>query len=108
MMDKIFKQMMEEKHDFYHYMELFEECSDVAVKAKLQSIAAQEVQHYKELYDIVFKEDPTKSWTTLEKVVHHEAKEWYEEMLEELKHFGKQRVAGNCYFYFCLKAVVLV
>jgi hypothetical protein len=25
----------------------------------------------------------------MEKVVYHEAKEWYEEMLEELKHFGK-------------------
>ena len=89
MMEKLFKQMMEEKHDFYHYMGLYEMCSDAAIKAKLQAIASQEVQHYKELYDIVFKEDPTKPWTMLEKVVHHEAKEWYEEMLEELKHFGK-------------------
>lgn len=89
MMDKLFKQMMEEKHDFYHYMDLYDECSEPAIKAKLQSIASQEAQHYKELYDIVFKEDPTKPWSILEKVVHHEAKEWYEEMLEELKHFGK-------------------
>jgi rubrerythrin len=89
MMDKLFKQMMEEKHDFYHYMELYEACSDPSIKAKLHAIASQEAQHYKELYDIVFKEDPTKPWTMLEKVVHHEAKEWYEEMLEELKHFGK-------------------
>ena len=75
MMEKLFKQMMEEKHDFYHYMGLYEMCSDSAIKAKLQTIASQEVQHYKDLYDIVFKEDPTKGWTMLEKVVHHQAKE---------------------------------
>lgn len=89
MMEKLFKQMMEEKHDFYHYEELYEMCGDASVKTKLQAIATQELQHYKELYDIVFKEDPTKSWTPMERVIHHQAKEWYEEMLEELKHFGK-------------------
>lgn len=89
MMEKLFKQMMKEKHDFYHYEELYEMCSDASIKTKLQAIATQELQHYKELYDIVFKEDPTKSCTPMERVVHHQAKEWYEEMLEELKHFGK-------------------
>ena len=89
MMEKLFKQMMEEKHDFYHYMGLYEKCSEPAVKAKLHAIASQEVQHYKELYDIVFKEDPTKPWTVMEMAMWHQAKEWYEEMLEELKHFGK-------------------
>ena len=52
-MEKLFKQMMEEKHDFYHYMGLYEMCSDPAIKAKLHAIASQEVQHYKEIYDIV-------------------------------------------------------
>lgn len=89
MMEKLFKQMMEEKHDFYHYMGLYEMCSDASIKAKLHSIATQEVQHYKELYDIVFKEDPAHTWTAIEKIVCHEAHEWYEEMLDELKHFGK-------------------
>ena len=87
MMEKLFKQMMEEKHDFYQYMGLYEMCSDPAIKTKLQAIASQEAQHYKELYDIIFKEDPTRAWTPMEKVVRHEAKEWYEDMLEELKHF---------------------
>ena len=49
MMEKLFKQMMEEKHDFYHYMGLYEMCSDPSVKAKLLAIASQEVQHYKEI-----------------------------------------------------------
>ena len=89
MIEKLFKQMMEEKHDFYHYMDLFDDCTDAAVKAKLHAIASQEVQHYKELYDIVFKEDPGQTWTHMEKVIHHQAKEWYEEMLEELKHVSK-------------------
>ena len=53
MMEKLFKQMMEEKHDFYHYMGLYEMCSDPAIKAKLHAIASQEVQHYKEIYDII-------------------------------------------------------
>ena len=85
-MEKLFKQMMEEKHDFYHYMGLYEMCSDATIKTKLHAIATQEVQHYKELYDIVFK-DPTRAWTPMEKIIHHQAKEWYEDMLEELKHF---------------------
>lgn len=50
--------MMEEKHDFYKYMDLEEECHDAAIKTKLHTIAGQEAQHFKELYDIVFKEDP--------------------------------------------------
>ena len=86
-MEKLFKQMMEEKHDFYHYMGLYEMCSDASIKTKLHAIASQEAQHYKELYDIIFKEDPTRAWTPIEKIVCHEAKEWYEDMLEELKHF---------------------
>ena len=48
MMEKLFKQMMEEKHDFYHYMGLYQMCSDPAIKTKLHAIASQEVQHYKE------------------------------------------------------------
>jgi rubrerythrin len=60
MMEKLFKQMMEEKHDFYHYMGLYSECSDPGVRAKLHLIATQEAQHYKDLYDIVFKEDLSK------------------------------------------------
>ena len=89
MMEKLFKQMMEEKHDFYHYMGLYEMCSDPSIKAKLLAIASQEVQHYKEICDIVFKEDPAHTWTPMEKIIHHQAKEWYEDMLEELKKFGK-------------------
>jgi rubrerythrin len=89
MMEKLFKQMMEEKHDFYHYMGLYEMCTDPTVRAKLHAIAAQEVQHYKELYEIVFKADPSKMWTPLEKSMCHQAKEWYDDMLDELKHFGK-------------------
>ena len=89
MMEKLFKQMMEEKHDFYHYMGLYEMCSDPSIKAKLLAIASQEVQHYKEIYAIVFKDDPDHTCTPMEKIIHHQAKEWYEDMLEELKKFGK-------------------
>ena len=75
MIEKLFKQMMEEKHDFYHYMGLYETCSDPTIRSKLHAIATQEVQHYKELYDIVFKEETGKVWTPMEMVVHHQAKE---------------------------------
>ena len=61
-MEKLFKQMMEEKHDFYKYMDLEEECNDAAIKTKLHTIAGQEAQHFKELYDIIFKEDPAHTW----------------------------------------------
>lgn len=89
MLERLFKQMMEEKHDFYHYMGLYETCSDPTIRSKLHAIANQEIQHYKELYDIVFKEEAGKVWTPMEMVVHHQAKEWYEDMLEESKHFVK-------------------
>lgn len=84
-MEKLFKQMMEEKHDFYHYMDLEEHCTDPTIKAKLHTIAGQEAQHYKDLYDIVFKEVPGHTWTEMERWVCHEAKEWYEEMIEYWK-----------------------
>ena len=48
-------------------------CSDPAIKTKLHAIASQEVQHYKELYDIVFKDDPAKVWTPMEHIIHHQA-----------------------------------
>ena len=87
MLKKLFKQMMEEKHDFYTYMGLYETCNDAAVRTKLHAIAMQEAQHYKELYDIVFKEDPGKTWTPVEEMLKHEAKECYEEMMTESKRF---------------------
>ena len=84
-MEKLFKQMMEEKHDFYKYMDLEEECHDAAIRTKLHAIAGQEAQHFKDLYDIVFKEDPTHPWTHMEKWFAHEAKEWFDEMMEAWK-----------------------
>jgi hypothetical protein len=84
-MEKLFKQMMEEKHDFYKYMDLEEECHDTAIRTKLHAIAGQEAQHFKDLYDIVFKEDPTHPWTHMEKWFAHEAKEWFDEMMEAWK-----------------------
>lgn len=75
MLKKLFKQMLEEKHDFYTYMGLHETCSDPTIKAKLHAIATQEAQHYKELYDIVFKEEAGKTWSPMEEMVKHEAKE---------------------------------
>ena len=85
MIDKLFKQMMEEKHAFYHYMGLYESCTDPAIKSKLHTIATQEVQHYKDLYDIIFKDEPGKVWTDMEKWFKAQAKEWYEDMIEDSK-----------------------
>ena len=87
MTEKFFRQMMREKQDVYTYMGMYEMCSDTNIRNKLHAIASQECQHYKELYDIVFKEDGKSSWTPLETIIHHQAKEWYEDMLEELKKF---------------------
>ena len=74
-MEKLFKQMMEEKEDFYHYMKLYEHCSDAAIKTKLHSIAGQEAQHFKELRDVIFKEDADHPWTSMEKWLAHETQE---------------------------------
>lgn len=51
---------MEEKHDFYHYLDLHEECTDPTTKATLYTLAEQEMHHYKLIHDIVFKEVPGK------------------------------------------------
>lgn len=85
MIDNLFKQLMDEKHGFHEYMELYEEATDSSIKAKIHSIATQEAQHYKELYEMIFNSDPNKTWTPIEKAMCHQAKEWYEDMLEELK-----------------------
>ena len=57
MTEKFFRQMMKEKQDVYTYMGMYEMCSDANIRNKLHAIASQECQHYKELYDIIFKED---------------------------------------------------
>jgi hypothetical protein len=51
----------------------------------LHTIATQEVQHYKDLYDIIFKDEPGKVWTDMEKWFKAQAKEWYEDMIEDSK-----------------------
>ena len=60
MMEHLFKSLMEEKHDFYHYLDLHEECTDPTTKATLYTLAEQEMHHYKLIHDIVFKEVPGK------------------------------------------------
>ena len=84
MINELFKRMMKEKHDFYHYVDLYHDVEDTPVKNTLKNIAEQEMHHYKALYDIVFKEDPNYHWTELEKTMCHQAKEWYKDMEEEL------------------------
>ncbi len=86
MVEKLFKHMLEEKHDFYGYLMMYEHAGhDAAVKATLKTLAEQESHHFKMLYDIIFKDEPGKVWTPMEAMVKHEASEWYEEMVEELK-----------------------
>lgn len=84
-MEHLFKQLMEEKHDFYHYLDLYEDCTDATVKATLYTIAEQESHHYKMIHDLIFKETPGKVWTPMESVIKHQAGLWYQEMVEELK-----------------------
>ena len=85
MMTKMLEAMFEEKHDFYEYLEMYEECSDATIKAKLYTIMEQESHHYKELMDIIFKEDPSRSLSHMEKAMHKQASKWYEGMVSKLK-----------------------
>lgn len=84
-MDELFKTMLEEKHDFYHYLDLYDKGADASAKATFRTIAEQEANHYKMLHDIIFKPDALIVWTPMEKVVKDETCAWYSEMIEELK-----------------------
>lgn len=85
MMSKLLGAMFEEKHDFYEYLDMYEECSDTTIKTKIYSIMEQESHHYKDLMDIIFKEDPNQSWTHMEKAIHKYAVQWYDDMVDVLK-----------------------
>lgn len=84
MVEKLFKVMMEEKHDFYHYIDMMEDCSDPSARTIFYSIAEQEASHYKKIYDMIFKDDAIKVWTPMEKAVHSHFKKVYDEMVEIL------------------------
>lgn len=85
MIKHLFKKMMDEKHDFYTYMDMYETCTDPMAKPIIHTLAEQEAHHYKMIYDIVFKEDPNSHWTPMEYAMKDKATEWYEEMEKELK-----------------------
>ena len=57
MVEKLFKHMLEEKHDFYEYLMMYEHAGyDATTKATLKTLAEQESHHFKMLYDIIFKD----------------------------------------------------
>ena len=84
MIDKLFKVMMSEKHDFYHYIDMMEDCGDPAAQAIFYSVAEQEAMHYKKFYDMIFKEAEKGTWTPMEHAVHKHFKKVYDEMVEIL------------------------
>lgn len=85
MIEKLLHKLFEEKHDFYDYMDLYRESTDSTMKTTIKGIAEQEMHHYKEIYDLVFKDNGSRTWTPTEKAMCWQAKEWYKEMDEVLR-----------------------
>lgn len=66
MIAHLLRHLMEEKHDFYDYLSMYHEATDPAIKSKLKDITLQEMRHYKDVHDILFKDDGAHKWSPME------------------------------------------
>lgn len=87
-LDKLF----EEKDGFCEYIEMLEDpqfAHDPATRAALHEITKEESQHYKRIYDIIFKDGSNKTWTPMEASLQHYAEQVYKWMMEKLAEVSK-------------------
>ena len=73
MLAHLIEHLIGEKHDFYEYIELYHEATDPTAKMKFKEIASQEMKHYKDVMDLVFRPIPTHEWSPLEVAFKDEA-----------------------------------
>lgn len=77
--------MFEEKEDFYEYLHMYKECTDVTAKGELRKIAEEELHHYKHLYDIAFGKADMEHMSMIEKGIYDYATEAYRDMIRQLE-----------------------
>ena len=86
-LDKLF----EEKDGFCEYIEILEdgEIADPAVRMSVYEMAKEESQHFKRIYDILFKDASSKTMTPMEHSIHHHMEHMYKWMTEKLAEIAK-------------------
>ena len=73
MIKELIEQLFEERDGFYEYIEMAHKATDPVHRQTFVKIAEDELGHYKEIYNVIFKDKHPEHMSEIEKSFHRMA-----------------------------------